>query len=76
VSVYLTELYAYLPNLAGISFNGTTNDNNMHEEHTCDYGYGKHIDVYSKECKVCISAQNSNGYKFGEDDSDDPEAKY
>jgi hypothetical protein len=44
VSVYLAELYALLPSLAGITFSGTTNDNNMYEEHTCDYGYGKHID--------------------------------
>jgi hypothetical protein len=43
VSVYLAELYALLPSL-GITFSGTTNDNNMYEEHTCDYGYGKHID--------------------------------
>jgi hypothetical protein len=45
VSVYLADLYAFIPNLAGITFSGTTgNDNNRYEEHA----YGKHIDGYSK----------------------------
>lgn len=44
VSVNLTNLYVLLPNIAGIQFQSAEGEHND----------GKHIDGYSKDCKVCV----------------------
>ena len=56
VGVYLNGLYNTLPDLAGLKFQSEP----AAEEHQ----YGKHINGYSKDCKVCVEAKY---YQEGED---------
>ncbi|CAN5398336.1 hypothetical protein BH18THE2_BH18THE2_37820 [soil metagenome] len=62
ISVYLTNIYNLLPNITGLHFES--------EEEEYQHQYGKHINGYSKDCKVCVEGKN---YEDGEDSD---EAKF
>ncbi|CAN5306719.1 hypothetical protein BH18THE2_BH18THE2_09230 [soil metagenome] len=49
ISVNLLNIHTIIPGIAGLQFEQTVEAIGIGEEHTS----GKHIDGYSKDCKVC-----------------------
>ena len=65
LTVLLTDLYNLLPNIIGIQFSSVAEGITPEEEH----GEAKHVNGFSKDCKVCIEGERPN-YE------DDPERKF
>jgi len=53
ISVYLTDLYSLIPNITGLQFESKPVEE---EQHTIN----KHINGFSKDCKVCIEGHRPN----------------